>query len=223
MGTLFRDSKVKLANARKYVDEVDAGLRAFDSSNHTSVTLDWPGRMTFTRNEIPPTVNSTLGDAIHNMRSALDLMAAELARLNGKSPNSVYFPFAESKDELAKMICVKNFKRAGDDAVALLEHYAPYKGGNERLRAIHDLDVRDKHKSIITTQVVTTDMSFSYIRTNELTRTIPVSGTNSHSFLDGPLAGKPLIETSKELVELVDGIIEAFASMVELRKARNEN
>ena len=221
MGAIFRDSRAKLANALKYIEEVDAGLRAYDSSGHTSVTLDWKGGMTLTRNEIPFTVNSTLGDAIHNMRAALDLMAAELARINGKSDSKVYFPFSNSKDELQGQIDEKNFDRAGEDAIALLKTFEPYKGGNERLRAIHDLDVRDKHKSIITTLVVAKDINFSYDRTNALYQVIPASGTNYHGFLDGPLAGKPLIKTSNELVELVDGIIETFTSMVELRKARS--
>lgn len=219
MGNLFRDSRVKLSMALKYIDEVEAGLRAYDSSNPMSVKLDWKGGMEIYRNEIPPNVNSTLGDAFHNMRAALDLMAVELVRINGKSEEKVYFPFAESKEELPTQITTKHFDRAGDDAVSLLKEFAPHKGGNEKLRAIHDLDIRDKHKSIITTRVVTKDINFSYKRENALSRVIPVNGTNYHEFHDGPLAGKPLIKTSKELVELVDGIIEAFARIIDLRNA----
>lgn len=219
MGELFRDSRVKLKMALKYIDEVDAGLKAFDSSNPMSAKFDGKGGIEFYRKEIPPNVNSTLGDAIHNMRAALDLMAAELARITSGNDKNVYFPFANSKDELQGQIEEKNFNRAGDDAVALLKKYEPHKGGNEKLRAIHDLDIRDKHKSIITTRVVTTGINFSYKLDDDPNKAIPVNGTNYHEFLDGPLAGKPLIKTSKELVELIDSIIEAFASMLELRKA----
>src|SRR5690348_1703294 len=104
MGDLFRASKVKLTRARQFIDEVDAGLQAYDSSNPTTVELDWKRSMKIHRKEVPPVVLATLGDAIHNMRAALDLMAAELARVNGKSDKKVYFPFAESKEELPAQI-----------------------------------------------------------------------------------------------------------------------
>jgi hypothetical protein len=89
------------------------------------------------------------------------------------------------------------------------------------LRAIHDLDIRDKHTAIIVTRRVTKDLNFSYRLDEGPNPPISASGSNSHEFLDGPLAGQPLIETLKELVQLVDGIIEALARMIELREASN--
>ncbi|HET7175981.1 MAG TPA: hypothetical protein VFK21_08205 [Gammaproteobacteria bacterium] len=221
MGDLFRASKVKLSRARQFIEEVDAGLQAYDSSNPTTVELDWKGSMKIHRKEVPPVVLATLGDAIHNMRAALDLMAAELARVNGKSDKKVYFPFAESKEELSAQINSKHFDRAGDDAVSLLKTFEPHKGGNEKLRAIHDLDIRDKHINILVTRLDTNNLEFSFRRGEDINKPIPTSGSYSHKFLDGALAGLPLIETLKELVQLVDGIIEEFARMVEQREANN--
>ena len=43
----------------------------------------------------------------------------------------------------------KNFDRAGPDAVRLLRTYRPCTGGNATLRALHDLDVQDKHQAFI--------------------------------------------------------------------------
>ena len=214
MQNQFRASRVKLARALQFIDEVDAGLREFDSSKPASARFIGKGTLEFHREEIPPNVNAALGDAIHNMRAALDLMATELARLNGKDDKGVYFPFAESKEELPTQIDNKNFYRAGDDAVELLKQFAPHKGGNEKLRAIHDLDIRDKHKSIIETRVVMHDLHLSYRLDGG---PISTDASYSHQFLDGPLAGMPLIETSRELVQLVEGIIEEFARTVNLR------
>lgn len=219
MENLFRASKVKLTRAFQFIDEVEAGLQAYDSSNPISARFSGKGAIEFHFKEIDPEVLSALGDAIHNMRTALDLMAAELARINNESDKDVYFPFAGSKEKFPEQITKKNFHKAGDDAIALLKQFEPYVGGNNELRAIHDLDIRDKHTAIIVTRRVTKDLSFSYRLDKGLDQPISVSGSNSHEFLDGPLAGQPIIQTLKELVQLVDGIIEAFARMVELREA----
>ncbi len=40
-------------------------------------------------------------------------------------------------------------RRASPEAVRLLRSLKPYAGGNEALRAIHDLDIQDKHKEPI--------------------------------------------------------------------------
>jgi hypothetical protein len=48
------------------------------------------------------------------------------------------------------MIARRNFDKAGEAAVKLLkESIKPYKGGNDLLRAIHDLNVQDKHRTLI--------------------------------------------------------------------------
>ena len=92
-----------------------------------------------------------LGDAVHNLRSALDHMAVDLVVLNGKSPKRVYFPFANSESELDKQIKDKNFDRTSPTAIAELKKLQPYKGGNRLLRGLHDLDVMDKHQLILPT------------------------------------------------------------------------
>jgi hypothetical protein len=224
MENLFRASKVKLRRALQFIDDVETGLRAYDSSNPISARLDLSGTepsLKIDFKEINPDVLAALGDAIHNMRTALDLMASELARINGKSDKNVYFPFAHSKENFPDQIKSKNFQRAGNDAVALIKQFEPYSDGNKMLRAIHDLDNQDKHSAILVTKRTTKDLKLSYRLDEGPNPAISVSASNTHEFLEGPLAGRPLIETLKELVQLVDGIIEAFTRMVELREASN--
>lgn len=97
----------------------------------------------------PSHIPLILGDAIHNLRTALDLLACDVVRLNKQSAKGVYFPFADSEAGLAEMIVRKKFSRASEDAQRLLKTIQPYRGGNELLRALHDLDVMDKHQLII--------------------------------------------------------------------------
>lgn len=218
----FRESRVKLKRASKFIDEVESGLAAYNNSDPFSAEWDSSGAepvLNITRKEIDPELLAALGDAIHNMRTSLDLMASELARLNGKSDKDVYFPFAASKDQFPDALKRQNFHRAGEDSVALIKQFAPYKGGNEKLRVIHDLDIEDKHRAILITQVVPQeDLNISYRLDAGPNPPVHVRLAKiEHNFLSPPLAGFPLIKTLKELVELVNGIIDAFASMLELR------
>ena len=87
------------------------------------------------------------------------------------------------------------------------------------MRAIHNLDIQDKHTSLILTMAtqefylqgdVTCLPGASY--------QAPVT-TEDHQFTfpPGPLESLPVIETLGELVKLIEAILEAFARMVELR------
>jgi hypothetical protein len=104
--------------------------------------------------------------------------------------------------------------------VLLLINFAPYKGGNEKLRAIHDLDIEDKHTAILETEKVF-DLKFqgAYDISNPQDHRLSIDGTTTkHYFLsDSPLAGLLLIETLRELVDLVNDILEAFTRMIEKR------
>jgi hypothetical protein len=105
------------------------------------IKMDWDGP--------PEIIGAIVGDIIHNLRASLDLAACDLVRLRGGNDNKVYFPFCDRPEELDEMIRRRNFKRAGPRAVALLHELRPYRNGNVALRAIHDLDVQDKHHSLI--------------------------------------------------------------------------
>src|SRR3954466_15009690 len=132
---LFAASYVKLARARHFIQELEAEAERYKNSDPTSVRLDHEAN--------PPNIHvewkgvtlmpgAIIGDAVHNLRTALDLMASELARINGKSDKDVYFPFASSADRFDQAIKSRSFDKAGDDAVALLRKFEPYRGGNER-------------------------------------------------------------------------------------------
>lgn len=171
--------------------------------------LQWPGAIA--------------GDCIHNLRCALDLMASELARLQNRSDRDVYFPFAATEGKLDDAIKSKCFSKAGEDAVDLLRHFAPYKGGNDPLRAIHDMDISDKHTALMVvigeTRIDFTG-AFDLDAPDETSNFKITSVTSVWKFPDDcPLAGMPVIPTLEELHHLVTGIVEAFDAMVDARGA----
>src|SRR5262245_58298489 len=113
---LFAASRIKLERAKKFIDEFraeESRYRADDPLSakartflygHITFELSWKG--------VGLLPGAIFGDAIHNLRASLDLMASELARLNGKSDKDVYFPFAHSQDNLAEAIKKKSFAKA---------------------------------------------------------------------------------------------------------------
>jgi hypothetical protein len=95
-----------------------------------------------------------IGDAIHNLHTALDLAIYELVRdrLKGVSMAEVSFPFNKSRDEF---ITSGRSRKIAQASSAIFDFLAtsvkPYKGGNDHLYALHRLDILDKHWSLIPT------------------------------------------------------------------------
>ncbi len=90
-----------------------------------------------------------VGDAVHNLRAALDLAAVEVVARNGGNTKNVYFPFADAAENLEEMIKRRNFHRASAEDQDALRELQPFAGGNNLLRSLHDLDIQDKHHSLI--------------------------------------------------------------------------
>ena len=100
--------------------------------------------------EAPDSLSVILGDCLHNLRTSLDIITCNLARLNGKNPEKVHFPFGKdqanfkknSKDKL-RFLCTKH--------ASYIESLKPYPGGNDILVELHTLDIQDKHDSLLPT------------------------------------------------------------------------
>jgi len=97
------------------------------------------------------------GDVVHNLRSALDHLAQQLVLvgLNPATPitdkelRQIEFPIAETlaKYEADKARKVKGMR---PEAIEAIDRLKPYKGGNDALWRIHELDNIDKHRTLFT-------------------------------------------------------------------------
>jgi hypothetical protein len=155
----FLNSALKIQAAKRHVNDLEERISAFvdlKAIGIEALPAREPGRTAWTIRvfqEIPNDFVTYVGDTIHNLRSSLDYIAVTAVELNGKSPRGVSFPFAENEASLEAMIVDKKFNRAHAEVVNLLKTFKPYHGGNSTLRAIHDLDIVDKHRDIIPTAV----------------------------------------------------------------------
>jgi hypothetical protein len=220
---LFAASYAKLNRARQFVQELTEYIEAYRKSCEATARFEfidgeWESAFDMKDIDLGPSV--IIGDAMHNLRAALDLMAGELVALNGENPKDVYFPFAKNLAELPARIKGRNFYKAGVDAVALLETLRPYTGGSLELRGLHDLDVQDKHIALIPsnskveamTTLKLTDGAFDITQSSIELRQVRLT------FPDGSVfAGDEIVGRLESLVELVNGILEAFVALVKAR------
>lgn len=175
------------------------------------------------------------GDAVHNMRVSLDVAVNEaMGMLTNKTYGKFYFPFASSKDELPKQIASK-MRGAPQALVGLVEGFRPYHGGNQLLRGLHDLDIKDKHVISIglsarfTTgpiQVLRDRLNYSNIRMDSVPPEIvpkldikpgaKIKGMVRNPQLEPvisegfPLKGSPVIETLENMRNLTSSILDDF-------------
>ena len=98
---------------------------------------------------IPPQLNLIASDAVHNMRVALDYFACSLAVLNGKSMSSVYFPFAADAGAYGERQTQEKINKLSPDAKCFIDGLKPYKGGNNFLWAVHEINKTDKHRNLL--------------------------------------------------------------------------
>lgn len=156
----FEASRLKLERAVRHGNELKWAIDRYLAEKPCVIVVGpYPGGMAEKfgtrawiariRKPVPPTLAAIIGDLVHNLRSALDLLACDLVQLAGKSTKSVYFPFCDVATDLTETIKKRNLHRAGSDIVAAIKSLQPYKGGNIALRAIHDMDIADKHHALL--------------------------------------------------------------------------
>ena len=95
--SLFTGSLTKLDRVTKFIDELEVLLNDYNNNEPFSAKLDYatnPPSVIIEWKGLGYGAMAVLGDAVHNLRAALDLLASELARINGMSDRNVYFPFA---------------------------------------------------------------------------------------------------------------------------------
>ena len=153
----FSASQAKLRNAKRHIETTVKLIAEYQKNNPmrwNNVAAVGSGEKAIrfeVSAELPEDVILSAGDAIHNLRSCLDIAAVDAVRLSGGNTNNVYFPFADQEDNLETAIKKKNFHRAEQSFSKVVRSLKPFKGGNKMLRGIHDLDIMDKHIVLIAT------------------------------------------------------------------------
>lgn len=239
--TPFLASRLKIQRAAQHVAELQQEIGAYIAREPVRITASlsvaMPGYLDWQIESVespPPALPAIMGDAAHNLRAALDLLAVDLVRLNKGNTNGVYFPFAVSAAELDRAIKDKNMHRAAPEVVDLVRALKPYSDGNVAMRHVHDLDVMDKHKAILPAigYVKVPGGGLGYDQDNLSPRKLgsgttliswikpapPPIGTSAAPFKvvfspHSPLADQDIAETFHRLVEEFSRIVDAFEAL----------
>lgn len=147
--------RVKIERAKKHISDFDKERLAFLATNPYVTIAKFDPESNVTRSImgplplLPDSLATIAGDAAQNLRTALDYLAAELARLNGGDPKRVYFPIAESAEKYKAELSGKT-KGIPPEAIKVFDLIEPYGGGHgQMLWVLHSLNNADKHRLLV--------------------------------------------------------------------------
>jgi hypothetical protein len=151
---------LKLERAKKHLRDLELASEGFFKTNPYMVSVnDNPEagkrQHTVTRADpLPGCIPLIAGDVIHNARSALDHLIRQLIIANNRNPEDP--KYSRAAFTVWRSEAAYKANRPGDakgiSQAALDVYYGlkPYKGGNDALWRIHQLDIVDKHRLLLT-------------------------------------------------------------------------
>jgi hypothetical protein len=154
---MFEDARLKIRRGERHIGDLKTALEAYCKSNFCRIGVEADPKdgiqivkLDRTR-EVPPEIPLGIGDAVHNLRSSLDFLACGIVRSGSKQPGRfTRFPFEHNREKLAAVLESGPLKAARPDLVNLIvDTIKPYKGGDDDLFGLHDLDIDDRYKLIV--------------------------------------------------------------------------
>jgi hypothetical protein len=154
----FRDSRLKIDRANEHIAEIKNRIDFVTGPDgQTSrVEIHSEARVKsvhyrLTRLGDLPKIACVIGDAIHNLKTALDY--AWFQAVNVVTPSNTLrpkFPIYPSIDQLENALTKSGIDTASPRLFNLiLRDVKPYDGGNFYLRPLHKMDIMDKHELLI--------------------------------------------------------------------------
>ncbi|MEJ7656106.1 MAG: hypothetical protein WKF33_03635 [Thermoleophilaceae bacterium] len=147
--------RAKVERANEHISDLVSEIERFHHRNPYEVVREIEadtGDLLYSfrvRVALSPRLALIAGDAVHNLRSALDLLYRRLVEVNGKPPSeSDAFPIFKSRTKAESGLgqVEGRIGRAAGRAVGGLK---PYPGGNDGLWRLRELDVIDKHRLLL--------------------------------------------------------------------------
>jgi hypothetical protein len=154
MESRFRSARLKIARAKEHIADVYSRAQIFAQNHPHIVTVQEDSN---TGNDVlciapadplPDFLLLVLGDALHNLRSALDHAWVEMQVLPGPWSK---FPIHQTKEKFdASINGLKSNGPVEEIKSFLADVVQPYRGGRgEMLVDLHDIDIKDKHILLI--------------------------------------------------------------------------
>jgi hypothetical protein len=156
---------VKIERAKSHLRDFDLRTRRTEEAYRRAVVRERDeerAELVFRFGHVPtlrPTLSAVIGDAIHNLRVALDHLAWQLVIASGGQPNdSTAFPILEiapapnryghTRPQIPPGVS-KEMRKVLDE----VQPYKLAKPANHDLMVLHRLDINDKHRQLLITVI----------------------------------------------------------------------
>lgn len=171
----FVQARIKLKWAYEHIQRANAFWQRHLETDFCTITIEDQLKGEHVKKSIvvkaepiPSPIILSIGDAVHNMRCALDYTISEMLHWQNAR---ITFPMHETRDELVSSFRTKpeiiagKTKKAGGNApienavptiaALIIDEIKPYKAGNNLLWALGKIDNTDKHRLILPTVIPT--------------------------------------------------------------------
>lgn len=154
--SLFHASRLKIERADQHIQSLHDRTIQFASNCYRLVINQDPQTgndiLEFSLTEsLPEDFALIIGDALHNFKSALDLAINEVifSKL-GAYDDFARFPFRSTRSELESAIKGSKITKASPEVADFIVNVIePYRGGNDVLYSLHQLNILDKHRLLL--------------------------------------------------------------------------
>jgi hypothetical protein len=156
MNDFLSGSRLKVARAKDHIMEVAIQSTSFFESKPHRIFSERDAQGTgFTvklrlERPIPDKISVVVGDALSQLRSALDVLVCSAALNNGATnTKNIYFPFAKDAAEFELPATQRKIEKLSNGDRMVVGAFKPYKGGNDLLWSLNALCNIDKHNRLI--------------------------------------------------------------------------
>lgn len=237
----FLGARLKIERAKQHIDEAERWVGRIYEINKDVLGLELnPDAEQYVFRHhfgIPDSsLGVIIGDAVHNLRVALDFVAAEVLAAAGQDPETAAFPIDETRHSLVTQRRYRDIERVAPDVARII---AELVGDNGiMLVALNQLDRADKHRLLLLSKLVSKIDAVCIDDENDPssfqagcflvlpgpTPVTPGSPADLHnnknnkptftiSFLEvESIKDKPVIPTLRQFAQLVEGIVETLAT-----------
>jgi hypothetical protein len=228
--------RIKIERAYKHLDELEHVIGLSSDEIHFNVVgMNFDSQTGKRFLETQPlifndeTIPAIAGDAVHNMRCALDHLTFHLVQVGGtRNPklkwNDVRFPIFPSFDTY-KANKTRKIDGMRPEAIKAIDALKPYKSGNDALWLLNKLDNADKHSFILSIGRYQLLMGAGVMLQAEEPFFTSIGSPKPKQDVNLP-ANEPLIEpavgrsnallpTLHQLAELIGNIVREFRPLLE--------
>jgi hypothetical protein len=155
---MFIDAQLKIERAKEHIKNFLLRINQINEAQGHNVRVYRKTNTGYDALEfipceaVSPELMCIVGDAVHNLRSALDVAMSDIEfATTGKRTDKVIFPSRKTRDQL-KVAVDRRLKGKAPERIIdyIVESIQPYERGNgDAIWQLHSLDIVDKHRLII--------------------------------------------------------------------------